>query len=419
MTRNSYQPSHREACLLQRSVQRNHLHRTSAALLITCVLSLCGCSPEVKFTYNAVYALNQERQFGVEFDRPREQEIGNVLTAMFGTPDDPHIPALGGVATDSVLDSTKLSFAAGPVASDELGRSQGLYREHCAHCHGVTGDGAGPTAGFLNPYPRDYRMGAFKFKSTPVGFKPTHDDLKRILVQGIPGTAMPSFLVLPENEIEALVHYVRYLSIRGEFERVLLNYAATELDPEDRLINESGADQAEQAGTIRELAAEVVQKWIVAESMATAVPPPDPNRDRAASIAAGRKLFYDQLTGSCSKCHGDTQLGDGTTNDFDNWTKELQADTDPDGVHEFVALGAFPPRNIKPRNLRLGVYRGGRRPIDLYWRIRNGIEGTPMPAGQKLTDEQIWSLIDYVRHLPFESTSQPSVPERHLQRERL
>ena len=29
-----------------------------------------------------------------------------------------------------------------------------LYREHCAHCHGISGDGVGPTAVFLNPYPR-------------------------------------------------------------------------------------------------------------------------------------------------------------------------------------------------------------------------------------------------------------------------
>jgi mono/diheme cytochrome c family protein len=74
-----------------------------------------------------------------------------------------------------------------------LGNVRGLYREHCAHCHGITGDGAGPTAGFLNPYPRDYRKGWFKFKSTPLDVRPTHDDLKKIVLDGIPGTAMPSF----------------------------------------------------------------------------------------------------------------------------------------------------------------------------------------------------------------------------------
>jgi hypothetical protein len=84
-----------------------------------------------------------------------------------------------------LLDLSKLKLAAGRVGSDSTGRPRGLYREHCAHCHGITGDGNGPTASFLNPYPRDYRAGLFKFKSTPSGFRPLHDDLKRIVVEGI------------------------------------------------------------------------------------------------------------------------------------------------------------------------------------------------------------------------------------------
>ena len=46
-----------------------------------------------------------------------------------------------------------------------------LYMQHCLHCHGVSGDGAGPTAKFLNPRPRDYRQGIFKFKSTQAPIK--------------------------------------------------------------------------------------------------------------------------------------------------------------------------------------------------------------------------------------------------------
>ena len=99
--------------------------------------------------------------------------------------------------------------------------------------------------------------------------------------------------------------------------------------------------------------------------------------------------------------------------------RPTQADTDPEGLAEYVALGALEPRTARPRNLRLGIYRGGRRPVDLYWRIRNGIDGTPMPAGQKLTDEQVWSLVDYVRNLPYESISKPTMPDPNYQRDRL
>ena len=34
---------------------------------------------------------------------------------------------------------------------------------------------------------------------------------------------------------------------------------------------------------------------------------------------------------------------------------------------------------VRPMNLTTGVYRGGRRPIDLYWRIKGGIEPSGMP----------------------------------------
>ena len=95
-------------------------------------------------------------------------EVDELLTASFGTPDDPIVPAVEGA---ELLDLHKLKMAAGPVGSDEDGSPRGLYREHCAHCHGITGDGNGPTAAFLNPYPRDYRPGKFKFKSTPIGLK--------------------------------------------------------------------------------------------------------------------------------------------------------------------------------------------------------------------------------------------------------
>ncbi len=106
------------------------------------------------------------------------------------------------------------------------GYTQGLFRLHCVHCHGITGDGMGPTALFLKPYPRDYREGLYKFKSTPSNYPPTDDDLVRTLQEGIHGTAMPSFKLLPQAEIEALVEYVKYLSLRGQTELALINYAS-------------------------------------------------------------------------------------------------------------------------------------------------------------------------------------------------
>ncbi len=246
---------------------------------------------------------------------------------------------------------------------------------------------------------------------------------------------MPSFLVLPDNEIEALIHYVRYLSVRGEVERLLIDYATYELDgkieptdaepnppPESRLVDLTASDevQQEQNEVIRSFVAEVTQKWLDAESSVTSVTAPNPDRNLAKSIDHGRDLFYGPLA-NCIKCHGDSALGDGETNDYDDWTKELEP-SKPELIAKLIKKGALPPRTIHPRNLRLGVYRGGRRPIDLYWRLKNGIDGTPMPAvpmlpadaqpgAQGLSEADLWSLIDYVRNLPYEPISNPRVAQ--------
>ncbi len=414
---------------LSANLSASLLCRIAFALVVAAIV---GCTNEAEFSENAVFILKQERASKEEFSEQRHQDLADVLAGMFGTPDDPNVPKLGGVDTAALMDAKDLYVASGPVSSDEQGRARGLYREHCAHCHGVTGDGAGPTAAFLNPYPRDYRMGIFKFKSTPKGSKPTHDDLKRILYDGIPGTAMPSFKVLPDNELEALISYVRYLSIRGEVERSLVYLATAELGSDERLFDVTADSdvKAEQAELIREYAAEVVQKWVDADSQATPVEAPDPNRDLVASAKRGRELFYGPIA-NCVKCHGDSALGDGQITDYDDWAKELEP-TNEEVLSEYLALGGYilEPRNIRPRNLRMGVYRGGRRPIDLYWRIHNGIDGTPMPgaliipddapAGTKgLKKEDLWALVDYVQSLPYESISRPPVVEQAYKRERL
>jgi mono/diheme cytochrome c family protein len=386
------------------------------------VLAAAGCSPdESKFKLNYVYLRASEGASGAapgEYDGHRD-ELNTALVALFGSPDRPYVPALPEVDTAALLDLNKLQVAAGAVRSDQHGNAAGLFREHCAHCHGVTGDGAGPTAAFLNPYPRDFRKGIFKFKSTPKGERPTHDDLKRTLVEGIPGTAMPSFRLLKEPDLDALIHYVKYLAIRGEVERKLIESLAY-LEEKQALITHD-AKLAGQVDVLKENAAGVVQRWANAPSLVVTIEQRpagwDDDAKLAASIEHGRRLFYGDVA-NCVKCHGESQLGDGQTTDFDDWAKDfIPANVTPEKLREltreYTALGAMEPRNILPRNLRRGVYRGGRRPIDIYWRVRNGIDGTPMPAAlmkpagapadtKGLTEEDLWALVDYVRHLPHE-----------------
>ncbi len=93
-------------------------------------------------------------------------------------------------------------------------RGENVYREHCANCHGVNGDGQGKVAQDLSVKPRDLTKGVYKFRSTPSGDLPTDDDLVRTIVEGIPGTAMDGYKDLPQTDHRALVMYLKTLSPR-------------------------------------------------------------------------------------------------------------------------------------------------------------------------------------------------------------
>ena len=375
----------------------------------------CGATPPAYFRLNMVEATKQH------LTTQQEEQVSTVLLAMFGTPDEPAtLPEMG-------LDAAKLKLAAGPVRSDIVGRKNGLYREHCAHCHGITGDGLGPTSAFLNPYPRDYRPGVFKFKSTERADKPTHADLLRILHNGIAGTSMPSFALLSAAKIDALAEYVKYLSMRGETELSLMR-AFFALDDDA-----AGKLPQTREFLVTETLAVAAAKWQGASAAQIAVPPMPADIELVDSIAKGRALFYGEKA-NCVKCHGVTGLGDGQANDYDDWNKAIvEADKEvtggerraqeaqtsgmsPDELKEhreqiawlekFTRVldgDALKPRTIPPRNLRQGVYRGGRRPLDLYYRIHAGINGAPMPAGKgTIPPEDIWHIVNYIRSLPYE-----------------
>jgi mono/diheme cytochrome c family protein len=237
---------------------------------------------------------------------------------------------------------------------------------------------------------------------------------------------MPSFKLLPDLEVEALTHYVKYLSIRGEVERSLLKMLP-DLEPGTPLVSivqpgagaESLAAQQAQLAALKDVATDYISRWAEAAEKVTPIPPRPvmTGEELAASRLRGRDLFYGTVA-NCVKCHGDSALGDGQQTDFDEWTKEFIGDgKDRAVIAEFVSVGLPQPRNIKPRNLRMGIYRGGLRPIDIFWRVRNGIEGTPMPAAtlkpegdpaaKGLTQDDIWDIVNYVQSLPFEPISNP------------
>ena len=255
-----------------------------------------------------------------------------------------------------------------------------LYRLQCLHCHGPEGGGNGPTADFLNPRPRDYRWGVFKFTSMKDRAMPSRRDLFTLLANGVTGTAMPSFRRFSDTELHGLGDYVRLLSIRGMVERDLaITYRFDEVLPAEYVL---------------ESYAEVWSRWGDHPEMVVffdgEVPHPTPE-----SIERGREIYNDAGKGNCASCHGEAGLGDGyavfTT---DPETGSLVLDKRDDWGNDLL-----------PRNIPRGVFRGSRRPIDIYRRIYAGINGTPMPAiGESkdaeghplLSQEDLWAVVHYV-----------------------
>jgi len=368
----------------------------------------------------------------------------------------------------------------------KIKQGRNLYMLHCLHCHGTGGDGNGPTAQYLNPRPRDYRNGVFKFTSTGSGLKPSRHDLKTILVNGIPGTSMPSFMLLGDEEISLIVEYVRFLSMRGEFERrvydnikdfatadavrAVIKEGTSKTDAEQQVIDKL---VAEKEDLFEIPATDTAETWETSENPETTIYPreatvlngaklysqvePRPKESETptptgrvkvgerkgsyiqvksesdeelgwvedskleartgldletrqptiASIRNGKKLFLsDDL--KCYQCHGTTGRGDGPNTEV-HWPIPK---TTPERFYEKVGLHDEWGQPIQPRNLTRGLYRGGRRPIDLYRRLYAGIKGTPMPSystgkfqGKDLTDSDFWDIINFVQTLPFEPAS--------------
>ena len=112
-----------------------------------------------------------------------------------------------------------LAGAVAGVAQSDRGTAptdvKAAYDTSCASCHGTDGRGHGPAADALNPKPRDFTSGTYKFRSTASGSLPTDDDLYRTIENGLPATSMPGFKgILSEAQMRALVVYVKQFSPR-------------------------------------------------------------------------------------------------------------------------------------------------------------------------------------------------------------
>jgi mono/diheme cytochrome c family protein len=311
-------------------------------------------------------------------------------------------------------------YRAAPDGSTENTHPQvggyGLYRRNCLHCHGVSGAGDGPTAPFLYPAPRDYRKGIFKFTSTPSGERPHRDDLRRTIKNGLHGTSMPAFdALLSPGDIEEVIDYVIFLSVRGETELGLIEEGAIS---DEKDANSLGPD------TLKDIVTSVFTKWKRVDSMVVNPPIPRTPSSRE-SILRGRELFLGKTSEKleCAGCHGPKALGNGPSFVSLEYFNEVVFGGNPS--ERAARIEALPEavktvwkqkpdewgNPLRPANLQRGVYKGGRRPIDIYWRIAKGINGAQMPAHYPTINEQkIWDLVNFVLALPYDRALLNDVP---------
>jgi mono/diheme cytochrome c family protein len=297
-------------------------------------------------------------------------EYGKALLDMFGTPAHPKVSGFDPAALKAAEDSLTADQVVNDLKLDEATLAEGskLYRQQCLHCHGLEGNGRGPTGYWVNPPPRDYRQGIFKYTSSNQDQnlrKPRREDLLRVLTAGIEGTSMPSFGVLPREDLEKIASYVIHLSLRGEAEYATMLDQLK--DPNKKVVMVLRADLPDPSvrKALEDNLALAAARWVAAQKADAAIKPdgypyPDTEEAFVESAARGAKIFIG--TGGCISCH--QNFGRESNLTYDSW-------------------GTI----VRGRNLYDGIYRGGRRPLDLYYRVYGGINGAGMTSYKDLKDK--------------------------------
>lgn len=232
----------------------------------------------------------------------------------------------------------------------ELARGAELFADHCALCHGPGGAGNGPAAPLLFPPARDFGKGQFLLVSSTGGV-PSDADLAAVLRRGLPGSAMPAFGWMPEQDLAALAAHVRHLAERGLGER-LAHAAAQRGEPLSASRAQALARERLTPGTIQE------------------VPAPREADDEA--LTRGR----DSYLRSCAVCHG--EHGEGRP-DEPRWN--------PDGNLNWA------------RDFTAGVLKGGASHEALARRVLLGLPGTAMAPTVLADADELPDLVRYVQSL--------------------
>lgn len=245
------------------------------------------------------------------------------------------------------------------VPARVLERGKRVYERYCQACHGERGDGLGWAAEGQWPPPRDFRRAVFKFAGIEDRGLPHDDELARIIVTGLAGTAMRDW-DLSDLQVRAVTQYIKTFSPPGE------GFRSEELE--------------------------------VSRPSLPADPFSSPEA-RAAAVSEGRKLYHSMFR--CSGCHP-AYVGAETLR---AWGVQPRS-----RLHEPVAKWSpnfravlLPPDFTRHPLRAVGAARDREGGLahdveDLVRTISYGLQG-PMPGYGHLGAERVWSVAHYVKSL--------------------
>ncbi len=239
------------------------------------------------------------------------------------------------------------------VSAEALNAGKEGYILNCYACHGMKGDGKGPSSPGLRPPPRDFTLGMFKFVSVRSGQLPTDEDLRRIVKGGLHGTAMLAWDV-SDKEIESIIQYIKTFATRW---------------------------QEESPGEV------------VAMS-------PDPygaaKKDEA--LAKGAKIYH--VKAQCASCHPAYVARD----QYAAYIKEAQGPEAEvafrEDMYEPILKDSDYGVKLLPPDFWRSNLRAGTSLTDLYRTIACGVGGAAMPSWKDaLPEDELWAMVYYVKSL--------------------
>ena len=135
-----------------------------------------------------------------------------------------------------------------PASAPNLQEGERVYRQNCAVCHGLSGNGRGPAAGAFNPRPADFTDPEFMSIETPA-------DFFNVINVGVAATVMPAWNgILSGREIWNTVFYLwKFHLPSGAVKRGKGLYrkhrAQVTLPDKEAFVNSSDADLASRFET--------------------------------------------------------------------------------------------------------------------------------------------------------------------------